>query len=69
MIVAYQVFAGAQRVRRTPAIVIWVAARSGIVSALDSRALLMLAVFTMFFAGLGIQGKIYAFNTGTCSTF
>jgi len=26
--------------------------------------LLMLAVFIMFFAGLGMQGKIYAFNTG-----
>ena len=26
--------------------------------------LLMLAVFTMFFAGLGMQGKVYAFNTG-----
>lgn len=26
--------------------------------------LLMLAVFIMFFAGLGMQGKIYGFNTG-----
>jgi hypothetical protein len=26
--------------------------------------LLMLAVFIMFFAGLGMQGKVYAFNTG-----
>ncbi len=26
--------------------------------------LLMLAVFTMFFAGLAMQGKVYAFNTG-----
>ena len=26
--------------------------------------LLMLAVFVMFFAGLGMQGKIYSFNTG-----
>jgi hypothetical protein len=26
--------------------------------------LLMFAVFTMFFAGLGMQGKVYAFNTG-----
>ena len=26
--------------------------------------LLMLAVFTMFFAGLGMQGKVYSFNTG-----
>ena len=26
--------------------------------------LLMLAVFTMFFAGLGMQGKVYAPNTG-----
>ena len=26
--------------------------------------LLMLAIFTMFFAGLGMQGKIYSFNTG-----
>jgi hypothetical protein len=26
--------------------------------------LLMLAVFTMFFVGLGMQGKIYSFNTG-----
>ena len=26
--------------------------------------LLMLAVFIMFFAGLGMQGKIYSFNTG-----
>ena len=26
--------------------------------------MLMLAVFIMFFAGLGMQGKIYAFNTG-----
>ncbi len=26
--------------------------------------LLMAAIFTMFFAGLGMQGKIYAFNTG-----
>ena len=26
--------------------------------------LLMLAVFVMFFAGLGMQGKVYAFNTG-----
>lgn len=26
--------------------------------------LLMLAIFTMFFAGLGMQGKVYAFNTG-----
>lgn len=27
-------------------------------------ALLMLAVFIMFFAGLGMQGKVYSFNTG-----
>ena len=27
-------------------------------------ALLMAAIFTMFFAGLGMQGKIYSFNTG-----
>ena len=27
-------------------------------------ALLMLAVFIMFFAGLGMQGKVYGFNTG-----
>src|SRR5271169_7068204 len=26
--------------------------------------LIMLAVFIMFFAGLGMQGKVYAFNTG-----
>ncbi|MGD0929949.1 MAG: DUF6677 family protein [Candidatus Korobacteraceae bacterium] len=26
--------------------------------------LLMLAVFTMFFAGLAMQGKVYSFNTG-----
>src|SRR5271169_5965010 len=26
--------------------------------------LLMLAVFVMFFAGLGMQGKVYQFNTG-----
>src|SRR5271169_6794310 len=26
--------------------------------------LLMLSVFIMFFAGLGMQGKVYAFNTG-----
>ena len=26
--------------------------------------LLMLAIFIMFFAGLGMQGKVYAFNTG-----
>jgi hypothetical protein len=26
--------------------------------------LLMLAVLTMFFAGLGMQGKVYSFNTG-----
>ena len=26
--------------------------------------LLMLTVFIMFFAGLGMQGKVYAFNTG-----
>ncbi len=26
--------------------------------------LLMLAVFVMFFAGLGMQGKVYGFNTG-----
>jgi len=26
--------------------------------------LLMLAVFIMFFAGLGMQGKVYQFNTG-----
>ncbi len=26
--------------------------------------LLMLSVFIMFFAGLGMQGKLYAFNTG-----
>ncbi|HVP55239.1 MAG TPA: DUF6677 family protein [Candidatus Eisenbacteria bacterium] len=26
--------------------------------------LLMLAVFIMFFAGLGMQGKVYAFNVG-----
>ena len=26
--------------------------------------LLMSAVFIMFFAGLGMQGKVYAFNTG-----
>jgi hypothetical protein len=26
--------------------------------------LLMFAIFTMFFAGLGMQGKVYAFNTG-----
>ena len=26
--------------------------------------LLMAAIFTMFFAGLGMQGKVYAFNTG-----
>jgi Family of unknown function (DUF6677) len=26
--------------------------------------LLMAAVFTMFFAGLGMQGKVYSFNTG-----
>jgi hypothetical protein len=26
--------------------------------------LLMLAVFIMFFAGLGMQGKVYPFNTG-----
>jgi len=26
--------------------------------------LLMLAVFIMFFAGLGMQGKVYSFNTG-----
>jgi len=25
---------------------------------------LMLAVFIMFFAGLGMQGKVYSFNTG-----
>ncbi|HSY13175.1 MAG TPA: DUF6677 family protein, partial [Verrucomicrobiae bacterium] len=27
-------------------------------------ALLMAAIFTMFFAGLGMQGKVYSFNTG-----
>jgi hypothetical protein len=27
-------------------------------------ALLMLAVFVMFFAGLGMQGKVYSLNTG-----
>jgi hypothetical protein len=27
-------------------------------------ALLMLAVFMMFFAGLGMQGKVYSLNTG-----
>jgi hypothetical protein len=27
-------------------------------------ALLMLAVFIMFFAGIGMQGKVYGFNTG-----
>ncbi len=27
-------------------------------------SLLMLAVFVMFFAGLGMQGKVYQFNTG-----
>jgi hypothetical protein len=26
--------------------------------------LLMFAVFVMFFAGLGMQGKVYSFNTG-----
>jgi hypothetical protein len=26
--------------------------------------LLMLAVFVMFFTGLGMQGKVYSFNTG-----
>jgi hypothetical protein len=26
--------------------------------------LLMLAIFAMFFAGLGMQGKVYSFNTG-----
>lgn len=26
--------------------------------------LLMLSVFIMFFAGIGMQGKVYAFNTG-----
>jgi hypothetical protein len=26
--------------------------------------LLMASVFTMFFVGLGMQGKVYAFNTG-----
>jgi hypothetical protein len=26
--------------------------------------LLMASIFTMFFAGLGMQGKVYAFNTG-----
>jgi hypothetical protein len=26
--------------------------------------LLMLSVFIMFFAGLGMQGKVYSFNTG-----
>ncbi len=26
--------------------------------------LLMLSVFIMFFAGLGMQGKVYGFNTG-----
>ena len=26
--------------------------------------MLMLAVFVMFFAGLGMQGKVYSFNTG-----
>jgi len=26
--------------------------------------LLMLAIFVMFFAGLGMQGKVYSFNTG-----
>ena len=26
--------------------------------------LLMASIFTMFFVGLGMQGKIYAFNTG-----
>jgi hypothetical protein len=26
--------------------------------------LLMLSVFVMFFAGLGMQGKVYSFNTG-----
>ena len=26
--------------------------------------LIMLSVFTMFFAGLGMQGRVYAFNTG-----
>jgi hypothetical protein len=26
--------------------------------------LLMAAIFTMFFVGLGMQGKVYAFNTG-----
>ncbi len=26
--------------------------------------LLMVAIFTMFFAGLGMQGKVYSFNTG-----
>ncbi len=26
--------------------------------------LLMLSVFVMFFVGLGMQGKVYAFNTG-----
>jgi hypothetical protein len=26
--------------------------------------LLMLAIFIMFFAGLGMQGKVYSFNTG-----
>lgn len=26
--------------------------------------LLMIAIFTMFFVGLGMQGKVYAFNTG-----
>ncbi len=27
-------------------------------------ALLMASIFTMFFVGLGMQGKVYAFNTG-----
>ena len=26
--------------------------------------LLMLSIFVMFFAGLGMQGKVYSFNTG-----
>ena len=26
--------------------------------------LIMFAIFTMFFAGLGMQGKVYSFNTG-----
>ncbi len=26
--------------------------------------LIMAAIFTMFFAGLGMQGKVYSFNTG-----